>query len=70
MKLKLIIVAVLFISGCSQSGSLYPADIEWANKVCEANGGVKRLKTFHLFSPDVECMNGALFMGSTADPKV
>ena len=50
---------LIFLASCE--AELFSRHIDWAEKSCEANGGVDRIHANSFFSPVVTCKNGGRF---------
>jgi len=58
-------LTALMLCGCGVRGS----EIDRAQTLCKANGGVKYIEGTFLQEGDIECFNGAIF-GKLAEPRV
>lgn len=70
--MKTIVIVIALVCGliaCSKY--VKPEHIEWANKVCAGNGGLKVLEVKHvgtlMLFPNAICNNGAKFISYKRD---
>ena len=78
MKYILIALALLSVSGCGDTTSVYPYQIDEAELRCSVNGGLKAVRSSSIYKTtitdahteiDVYCTNGAKFRLRMTHPK-
>lgn len=62
-----IVLLSIALSGCGVVVDTSSKQIEWAEKVCANNGGVKSIKFFSHLTPNAACNNGAYFRATVSD---
>lgn len=64
---KITVFLVVALTGCGVAVDMKSKQIEWAEKVCANNGGVKTIVFQWGLAPSATCNNGAYFNANFSD---